>query len=431
MTTGTATRVLIINQHGDNRGDEAAMRATIRAIGARFPGSSFVVLIQVRHRDLPAAMTTPDVRFQSIYLSLGEASGLAAYAAFATLGVRLSGLLSDAAAAMVEAYRTADVVITAPGGPYFGDIYVDHELVHWFHVYLARLHAKRVLQYAPSCGPFRIGPMNWLRRRFYRWIDALVVREEVSKDYLQTLLGPTTPIHVTTDAAIQDDVPPASRDAYFTGSRAYLRDRFIVAVTLQRYRFPGDANPAGRQAAFEYAAVTCLEHLANREACHFLLFPQLCGATSNDVSFHRYLGHRLSAGVSWEIVDPALNSDEQRALFGLADFCVASRYHPQIFATSHGIPGLFVTYEHKQRGYLQQLGLDRYVFDIRQPDVRTMKDALDDALDRRIELSAQLRQRIQPLRRTARLTTDLLEDFVAGRPLRGVDAQTPEGARAS
>lgn len=429
MTTGTAKRVLIINQHGDNRGDEAAMRAMIRAIDARFPGSSFIVLIQVR--DLPAAMTTPEVEFQSIYLSLVEAARLATYATLATFGIRVPALLSDAAAAMVEAYRTADVVITAPGGPYFGDFYVDHELVHWFHVYLARLHATPVFQYAPSCGPFRIRPMNWLRRRAYRWMGVLVVREEVSKDYLRTLLGPTASIHVTADAAMQDRVPPASRETYFSGSRAYLRERFIVAVTLQRYRFPGDAGRAGRQAAFEQAALACLEHVATRTSCHFLLFPQLCGVASNDVSFHRYLGNRLSAGISWEIVDPALNSDQQRALFGLADFCVASRYHPQVFATSHGIPGLFIVYEHKQLGYLRQLGLVRYTFDIRQLDVAAMTGALDEALDRRAELSECLLQRIQPLRERACLTTDLLEDFATGRPLRISAAGVSMGARPS
>jgi polysaccharide pyruvyl transferase WcaK-like protein len=260
--------------------------------------------------------------------------------------------------------------------------------------------------------------MNWFRRRAYRWIGVLVVREEVSKDYLQALLGPAVPIHVTIDSALQDRVAPASRETYFTGSRAHLRDRFVVAVTLQRYRFSGDADRTGRQAAFEQAAIECLEHIATRTSCHFLLFPQLCGAASNDVAFHRYVGNRLAAGVSWEIVDPALDSDQQRALFGLADFCVASRYHPQIFATSHGIPGLFIVYEHKQLGYLRQLGLDKYAFDIRQPDVAAMKKALDEALDRRAELSERLRQRIVPLRERACLTTDLLEDFATGRPVR-------------
>jgi polysaccharide pyruvyl transferase WcaK-like protein len=416
MTRVTGKRVLIINQHGDNRGDEAAMRAMIRAINARFPGSSFIVLIQVR--DLPAAMTEPEVEFRSMYLSVVESAKLAVYASLATFGIRVPTLLSDAARAIVEAYRAADVVITAPGGPYFGDSYVDHELVHWFYVYLARLHAIPVFQYAPSCGPFRIGPMNWIRRRAYRWMGVLVVREEVSKNHLQTLLGPTASIFVTTDAALQDVVPPASRESYFGGSRAYLRGRFIVAVTLQRYRFPGNVDRVGSQAAFEQAALECLEHIACRTPSHFLLFPQLFGVAGNDVSFHRYMGNRLSAGISWEIVDPALDSDDQRALFGLVDFCVASRYHPQIFATSQSVPGLFIVYEHKQLGYLHQLGLDRYAFDIREPDVATMTVALNEAIDRRSELSECLRQRIKPLRERACLTTDLLEDFASGRPLR-------------
>lgn len=409
-------RVLIVNQHADNRGDEAALRAMVRSIGARFPGASFVVLAQTRG-DLPLRGMDQPVEARSMILPPIDAARLAAYVAAAALGVRVPSLLSAPAAAIVDAYRAADVVVTAPGGPYFGDIYADHELLHWLFVYLARLHGRPVFQYAPSCGPFAMRPLNWLRRRFYGWIDVLVVREEISGEHLRRLLGPGVPVHVTIDAAVQDILPALPRDEYFRGARASLRHRFLVAVTGQQYRFPGAADGRRRQAAYERAMLACLEHLASRVECHVLFFPQLCGAHS-DVAFHRYLAGRLPAGLSWEIVDPDLDSDGQRRLFGMADFCLASRYHPQVFATAHGVPGIFITYEHKQRGYLGQLGLDPYVFDIREPDEAEMRRAVDEVLQRRTELSAQLRQRIEPLRRASAHTTELLCGLLAAAPVR-------------
>lgn len=408
-------RFLIVNQHGENRGDEAAMRGMIRAIDARYPGSSFVVLAQIRGRALELSFDPQRVRLESMLLRPHEGLSLLAYAASASLGARSSGWLPARARAIVEAYRGADLVITAPGGPYFGDIYADHELVHWFFVYLARLHGRPVFQYAPSCGPFRIAPMNWLRRRFYRWIDVLVVREEISREHLRQLIGAGVPVHVAADAAIQDRIRPASRDEYFTGPRAHLRDRFLVAVTLQRYRFPGDPDPIARQAAYEQAVLACLERLAGATHAHFLFFPQLYGPVHRDVAFHRYVGGRLPAGISWEVVDPELDSDRQRALIGMADFCVASRYHPQIFATTHAVPGLFVWYEHKQLGYLRSLGLEAFAFDIRQPDAARMTAALDEALRRREDLSAMIRERLPDIGRRSALTTDLLEDLVERR----------------
>ena len=410
--TGAPRRFLIVNQHGENRGDEAAMRGMIRAIDARYPGSSFVVLAQVRGRGLQLAFDPQHVRLESMMVPPHEAISLMAYAAGGALGLRRPGWLPRRARAIVEAYRESDLVITAPGGPYFGDIYAGHELVHWFFVHLARLHGKPVFQYAPSCGPFRIAPLNWLRRRFYRWVDVLVVREEISREHLQGLLGPGATVHVAADAAIQDRIRPASRDDYFTGARAHLRHRFLVAVTLQRYRFPGDADPPARQAAYEQAVLACLERLADAKHAHFLFFPQLYGSVHRDVAFHRYIGGRLPAGVTWEVVDPELDSDGQRALIGLTDFCVASRYHPQIFATAHAIPGLFVWYEHKQLGYLRSLGLERFAFDIRRPDVAGMLAALDEALARREDLAATLRERLADTWRLSARTTDLLEELV-------------------
>ncbi|HXE80349.1 MAG TPA: hypothetical protein VNK41_06340, partial [Vicinamibacterales bacterium] len=111
-------------------------------------------------------------------------------------------------------------------------------------------------------------------------------------------------------------------------------------------------------------------------------------------------------------VDPMLDSDAQRALIGMTDFCVASRYHPQIFATTQGIPGLFIWYEHKQLGYLRSLGLERFAFDIREPDAAAMKAALDEALTRHGELRAAIRERLPEVRRLASRTTDLLQQLL-------------------
>lgn len=412
MTTA-GLRVLVVNQHGENRGDEAALRAMVRGIDACYPGSTFTVLTQFRDRDLRLRFDEQDVRFETMMVPPVEAARLGACAMVAALRIPFGLLLSGRTARIMDAYQSADVVITAPGGPYFGDIYVNHELVHWFYIYLARVHRRPVFQYAPSCGPFRIGPMNWLRRRFYRWIDVLVVREEISREHLQRLLGPSAQVHLTIDAAVQDERPAATRDEYFGADRARLRDRFLVAVTLQRYAFPGDAHPAARQAAYERAVLACLEHLAERTSCHLLFFPQLYGAVHSDAAFHRYLGGRLPAGVSWELVDPALDSDRQRALFGMTDFCVASRYHPQIFATTQGVPGLFIAYEHKQSGYLRQLGLERFLFDIRALDESKMKSAIDEALATRDVLADGLRARVPALRHLARRTNDLLVELLS------------------
>ncbi|HXE81615.1 MAG TPA: polysaccharide pyruvyl transferase family protein, partial [Vicinamibacterales bacterium] len=307
--TGAPKRILVVNQHGENRGDEAAMRAMIRAIAGRYPGSSFVVVAQLRDRTLRIPFQREDVSILNMILPVADAAALAAHAAIRAIGLPARLPLPRRARAIRDAYEQADLVITAPGGPYFGDLYAGHELVHWFFVALARLHGKAVFQYAPSCGPFRIGVLNWLRRRFYRWIDVLVVREEISRNHLVELLGGATPVHLAADAAIQDSIPPAERRAYFTGERAHLRDRFLVAATLQRYRFPGSPDPRAKQAAYEQAALACLEHLASVRPAHILFFPQLYGSVHSDVAFHRYIGGRLPAGVSWEVVDPMLDSD--------------------------------------------------------------------------------------------------------------------------
>ena len=91
----------------------------------------------------------------------------------------------------------------------------------------------------------------------------------------------------------------------------------------------------------------CIKHIGSKQDCHFLFFPQLYGQVHSDVPYLEDLGQMLSSNFSWEIVDPNANSDMQRRLFGMTDLCIASRYHPQIFAGCNGVPGICIYYEHQ------------------------------------------------------------------------------------
>ena len=119
------------------------------------------------------------------------------------------------------------------------------------------------------------------------------------------------------------------------------------------------------------------------------------------------MGRRLDAGVSWEIVDPDADSDKQRRLFAMCDLHVASRYHPTIFGHTGCVPGVCLYYEHKALGFMKQVGLERFAFDIRRPESATLCEAVDELLEQRESLVEHLRSRVPELQRRARRTTEL------------------------
>src|SRR5690606_33319726 len=106
-------------------------------------------------------------------------------------------------------------------------------------------------------------------------------------------------------------------------------------------------------------------------------------------------------GTSWEVVDERVDAEQQRAIFGMCDFHVASRYHPAIFGNTGLTPGICIYYEHKALGFMRQLGLERYAFDIRKPDATQLRAAADDILKNHTGLVKHLQERIPELQARA------------------------------
>jgi len=405
-------RVLIVNQHGENRGDEAAMRAMLSALQSRLGDVEFTLLYQFRDRNLRLEFRE-QVRDLPIIMSPLHGLGLLLYGAALRLHLPAPRVLLGAVPAeVVDAYESADLVISAPGGPYFGDIYVNHEVVHWFFVWLATVYDKPLALYAPSAGPFETRALNPMRRRLYRKFDLLCIREQISADYVTDLLGGDVRVHVTADAAIQSQVEPDDREAFFAGKHSGLCDRLLVATSLNDYGYPGDADADAKRAEYERVMVALMEHLSRGTGCHFLMLPQLYGAAHSDVPFLEKIGRKLSDEVSWEVVDPGLDSDEQRRVFAMADVHIASRYHPAIFGNTGLTPGVCIYYEHKALGFMEQLGLDRYAFDIRKLDIAALCAAIDHIVANRDDLVEHLRRTLPALRAQSARTTDLVVELL-------------------
>lgn len=406
MSDEKTTHILIVNQHGENRGDEAAMRAMLQGFEERLGKVRFTLLYQFRDRSLRLNFTQ-EVEDLPIIIPIPEALRLLTFSAGRYVGASIEQLLGETGKAMIRAYESADMVVSAPGGPYFGDIYKNHEIVHWFFIWLASVYKKPLFLYSPSAGPFKSRLMNPLRKRFYKKFDVLCSREEISAGYIQELLGDGTEVNVTADSAIQVRFDALPRDEFFGPERKQLAKKFIVAVSAIEYKFPGADNPQAMQERYGDVMIQVLKHLGEKYDPHFVMLPQLYGKVHSDMPYLRKLAARLPEHFSWEIVDPEHDSDMQRRIFAMADVCIASRYHPAIFSHTGGTPGVCIYYEHKAIGFMRQLQLERNAFDIRDLDAQKICDAFDDIILNRPALEAQIEARLPALMKQAQQSSEL------------------------
>jgi polysaccharide pyruvyl transferase WcaK-like protein len=281
---------------------------------------------------------------------------------------------------VLDAYRSADLVVSAPGGPYFGDLYWRHEPVHWLFAWLGTLVRAPVVLYAPSAGPFRRRPLNVARRSVLGRLDALTVREEHSAAHLRALLRGARDVEVTADAAFQAAPAAMPRAEWFAG-RPGLAARVVVVVAAidgRARRRPGTSGEV-----HDAALVAALHAVASRAPAHVVLVPQLHGHRAD----RPYLG-RLAASLgapddgrlSWEVLDDTHDSDVQRRLVGMADLVVSGRYHPAVFAVAAGVPVVCLAYEHKATGVMEAAGLADLVVPVERADPATLVALVERAL---------------------------------------------------
>jgi colanic acid/amylovoran biosynthesis protein len=388
--------VLVVNQHGDNRGDEAALDGMLRGLTEQLGEANFTIVHQFANASTGPALRS-DVEWIPHKISALEALRFVLYTAFRVFRLRLRFLLGAVGKQTIDAYENADVVISAPGGPYFGDIYINHEFVHWFYVWLAKLHKKPSALFATSAGPFKKKWANPFRRATYRCFDVLYVREEISAGHIRQLFGSRQiDVRVSVDAALQVAVPPGARDA-----------RRLIVVSAINWPYKGDADVEGRQRAYNDAIVHAASTLVAGQSARVVFVPQLHGTRHRDAPYLLSLAQLLrehlgDTSVEIEVFNEEADMLSQRALFASADFVIAGRYHPAVFALSAGVPQVCVPYEHKATGVLALAGLSDVVLPIQ-----------DVTVEKLTELARYVLEREQDIRERSQKAATTLRDISA------------------
>ena len=407
MTKRDKPHVLVVNQHGDNRGDEAALLAMCSGIEAELGPTQFTVIHQFNNA-AAGPMLRPDAQWITLKLPVGEAIRLMAYLALRVFRLRPQFLLGSLGQKTIHAYETADVVVSAPGGPYFGDLYIGHEAVHWLYVWIAKLHRVPAMLYATSAGPFHKKWANPFRRYTYRCFSRLFVREEISAGHIRGLFAGRrhgVNVEVSIDSALQVAIAPQERQH---------ADAQLIVVSAIHWPYPNDPSPQLRQKEYDTSVIEAVKIFAESGPTHVVFVPQLYGSMHRDTPYLETLARLLPANISCEVLSDTKSSNEQRALFAAADWVVAGRYHPAVFAVSAAVPVLCIAYEHKATGVLQAAGVPDAVMSIDEVTVEVVQDKARELLAARADLSARLQVAQVALREVSSRTSSAVAELVRG-----------------
>lgn len=405
------TKVLIVNQHGGNRGDEAACRGMIYGLRRFIPGAD-IRIATVYPLELKGLTDIP----LTDNLCLRDLGGQ-------KVARRMLGYIIDFYAGsrarpqhreLLTWYREADLIISAPGGPYLGDLYPWTEKELAFHIMLGTLSRSPVMVYAPSMGPFERRFSNRWRRMILKRVDLITVRESISAGYLSSLGIHLDRKYITADSALQQPVQPDLGESVFRREGLVADRKYIGFVPLEIERFRTDSD----RMHYIEVLTQLLRLLSQQFDAHFVVFPQRCGIW-DDTPFIEFIVSVSGEGNRVHIVSAACNSDEQQALVGRMDGFISFRYHPTIFAMRQYVPCVAVTYEHKLRGFMQAVGMDEYCFDVGSVTAAQVLQKFEELWGERNEIRKRVESSVLRLERESLKNSYLAMLLMKHRPEKG------------
>lgn len=357
--------ILVINAHGYNRGDEAAVRAMIDELQTRYPQAH--IILQMAW-DKPYPEVENNVEVIPAYIADGR-KGMLEYKFFLYTGIAFSNHLRS----FVNAIKRADLIIHAPGGPSIGDIYKDAEWNYLRRFLIIQKLHKPYVFYAPSMGPFNDTSRAEVRKKILNGAADIFLRDRISQNYVNGF-GINKVAGITLDSAFQHPVDEAVNqkklDGYVELNEFLKAHKKVVGITVTDLKWhPVHGKNKQLEGWIRSAFDTFLKKVVSK-GYGILFIPQLFGRNNDKDLMATYAIYGSDSFVMSDVYDTYF----QQYVIGKLYAVVGMRYHSNIFSAKMKTPFVSVSYEQKMQGFMEMNGLSEYMIKIEEITVDCLQE---------------------------------------------------------
>ena len=338
-------KIVLVNAHWNNRGDEAALRAIIDGILENTENVHITIIFKDKGNIVQFPYKEQVDYVTARYLQEYMQMRLAIFSQ-GKIGCDLE------MRKVINTIEHADLVVYAPGGAVVSDrFWWKKQLEYLFPIAYAQKKHIPVFFAAPSIGPF--SKTYKYRNRVLKRVDAICVRESISYQELKKE-GLEKNVTVTIDSAFLNDISKTQMEKEMkneTALCAFLNNyQKVIGVTITDFAWHVEYGKDNKLKGQIKRTFQEFIQLLGKRRIGVVLIPQLFG-NQND---KKYLQE-----FEWE--NTYLLGDDKDAyfqqymiskLYGV----IGMRYHSNIFAAKMGVPFIPIVYEEKMRGFVEYAG---------------------------------------------------------------------------
>lgn len=342
-------RLLVINQHASNHGDEAAGKAFLREIFKKEKKFKIGILYNSKTNHVSDLLNVENLVDHHKYddLSLVDKILMALTFIMPFFIVRHLYIFGKTIKNEFTLLNANDKIINAPGGVNIG-IYKDWRYL--WRLYVSIKLKKETAIYSISFGPL---PKNIIfasaSKEVLKNVTFLSLRDSKSQKYADDL-GIDYIKAIDTaflNNQTEEELPSCLTDL--------PKSDFVVIVPNELFRWHVNYQhiPESR---FNNLYVSIIDYFIDR-GLDVVLLPQMFGS-ENDISYFKFLKNEIKGDLSKvTIVSEKYSSDIQQQIIKRSKFVVGARYHSVIFSVNNRVSFISLAYENKMTNTLELLGL--------------------------------------------------------------------------
>ncbi len=406
-------KIVIINCHWDNRGDEAAIRAMIDELQIKYPAAD--IYVQRALGEFESFPENDHVKVLPPFPIGGKKRRIQEQISIETKG-KIN--LTSGARAFYKAIKGADIVLHAPGGPSIGDIYLPQETLKLRRLLAVKKAGVPYAFYAPSMGPFKNKERNPLRKEILEGASLICLREDISAKMVKEFVPSTNPI-VTLDSAFQHDIDIAENEEKLNSYielRKFIGDgQNVIGVTITDlqwnllYRGDGKTKENIKETFTEF-----IKEITEK-GYKVLFIPQLFDG-ANDYDYMMSF-----SGRNCYVMSDKYDCYFQQYIISRIKAVVGMRYHSNIFSAKMGTPFVSISYEQKMQGFMKKAGLLKHCLPIRELSAYNLLDKFENMIVDYDEYKSILVIKKNEFKKEASRTTELICQVLSKREGRNAD----------
>jgi len=311
-------------------------------------------------------------------------------------------------------YYDSDIVINSGGDSMSGEVGIG-TLNTFINLIYAILLDKPVVLCADSLGYYSNPLLDSIAKFIFNRTSLILLREELSKKWLDDNNIRNPKIYVTADPAFLLDVVSQSRVFEILSNEGINElQKPLIGINpsglISKYAKGNDQKCKGR---ITNILAKVIDNLIENLDASIIMIPHVYTTNFDDRVAINLIFCKVKNKSRVKIIKNEYTPQELKGIIGQCDLFIGARMHATIASTSMLVPTIGIAYSHKMHGIIgEMLGQEKYVLDIKELDYDGLISKINDAWENREEVKKELEVKIPEMKEKAMLNGKLIKELL-------------------